>query len=410
MAAQHGALHLMETLNWDDTAAVESLCPSYWGALKDRAIRARRSLYQGCCSSKPPFSTCTLLPKYNRGGVNLVRLVEFDDGERWVARIKLHGGTDQSNHNQQLVNEVDTLMYIRENTTIPVPQIFAFDPKASIGFPFVFMEFILGNTAMDAFGGFDVHGGEIPEGYKPGFMRQVATVQTEIASVRLPKIGRLVRQDDGSYDVGPFPDLGGPFSTAAEYFKARAEHAKFPRSEMELRSILPRDIAEEITTSIRNFPSRLAAIANHTSLIGSPFPLYHTDFHSSNIVVDPECNVLSVIDWENASTVPWEVVQFPLFLSTVPPPMDAPQNYDDKGQPKDSYTVQLWDDRNEYVRLVREAEVQKGPDRRLSTTLANRTIQNLAGAVKLFLDPGKIGFYNRVLDQLSAGDEGSIAK
>jgi hypothetical protein len=230
-----------------------------------------------------------------------------------------------------------------------------------------------------------------------------------MASVRFSKIGRVIRRDDGSYDVGPFPDLGGPFSTAAEYFRAWAHRARFPTPEEQVRRCLPRGLDEEIGSSIRDFPSRLAAIAGRISLGSGPFPLYHTDFRHSNIIIDADYNILGVIDWEDASTVPWEAVEFPLFLSMTPPPMDAPSNYDDEGLPIDSCTRLRWHEREEYVRFVREAEAEKGLDRRLSTTLANHTVQNLAGALKLFLDPGKIGFYGKVLDQLSANAEAALA-
>lgn len=227
-----------------------------------------------------------------------------------------------------------------------------------------------------------------------------------MASTRFPKIGRVIRGSDGSYTVGPFPDLGGPFSTAAEYFTAWAQHAKFPMSESQQHR-LPKSLGDEIRSSIRDFPSRLAAMAGRVSLAGGPFPLYHTDFRHSNLIIDPDYNILSVIDWEDASTVPWEAVEFPLFLSTTPPPMDAPWNYDDEGLPTDPSVRQVWHERDEYVRFVREAEVERGLDQCLSATLANRPVQNLAGALKLFLDPGKIGFYCKVLEQFSADAESS---
>ncbi len=173
MAAKNGA---MPVLNWKETDFTDTIRLRVdWDALQDYAIRLRRSLCE--TASAPPFSTCVLLPQYTLGGLHLVRLVEFDDGERWVARIRLHGGTDQSS--QQLVHEVHTLSYLREQTRIPVPRIFAFESSTSnqIGVPFFLMEFVPGNTAMDAFGGYDVHGGEIPPQYKPVFMQQVAKIQ-----------------------------------------------------------------------------------------------------------------------------------------------------------------------------------------------------------------------------------------
>ncbi len=67
---------------------------------------------------------------------------------------------------------------------------------------------------------------------------------------------------------------------------------------------------------------------------------------------------------------------------------------------------QLWREKEDYVSYAREAEVEMGLDHRLSMTLGDRTVQNLAGALKLFLDPGKIGFYDRVLHELSASTKG----
>jgi hypothetical protein len=37
-------------------------------------------------------------------------------------------------------------------------------------------------------------------------------------------------------------------------------------------------------------------------------------------------------------------------------------------------------------------------DNKLSTTLNNHDVQNLAYAVRVYLDPGKLGFYDRVLE------------
>lgn len=62
-----------------------------------------------------------------------------------------------------------------------------------------------------------------------------------------------------------------------------------------------------------------------------PLPLVHVDFGHNNIVVDPEYNILGVIDWEHAMVSPLEAVGFPLIVRVVPKPMDAPWNYDADG-------------------------------------------------------------------------------
>lgn len=46
-----------------------------------------------------------------------------------------------------------------------------------IGRAFMLMEFIAGSTAMDAFGGWEVHRGEIPAEFKTSFAQRIARIQ-----------------------------------------------------------------------------------------------------------------------------------------------------------------------------------------------------------------------------------------
>lgn len=116
-----------------------------------------------------------------------------------------------------------------------------------------------------------------------------------MSSVRWPKIGRIVRCSDGSYDVGPLPDIGGPFDTATTFFEVWATKAEFPFSEDSLWEMSTKfqDQENPLITSIHNFPNQLKALASYiSSWDGGPFPLYHTDFLHSNIVIDDQYGVL----------------------------------------------------------------------------------------------------------------------
>lgn len=221
-----------------------------------------------------------------------------------------------------------------------------------------------------------------------------------MVSIRFPKIGMITKREDGSYDIDAIPGLGGPFETAAEYLHAWANSVKFPMMEANMRAYLPPHLADEVIASIQRFPDRIKEqLCNIAVRNEGPFPLYHPDFLHSNVIVDENYNILSIIDWEGAGTVPWEVVEFPLFLYTLPPPMDLPSNYDSDGNPVDDGTRQQWEERNEYVQSAKEAKREKPYYNNLSTMLASRTSQNLATALKLYVDPGKLGFYCKVLDQ-----------
>lgn len=128
--------------------------------------------------------------------------------------------------------------------------------------------------------------------------------QVEIASVRFPRIGSVIRLSDGTYSVGPIPGIGGPFDSAADFFKAWAKGAKFPYNENTIRERTPSEHVAEILKSIKDFPLKLLNFAQHYYFQEGPFPIIHTDLYKSNILIDSEYRIQSVIDWENAIITP----------------------------------------------------------------------------------------------------------
>jgi hypothetical protein len=86
------------------------------------------------------------------------------------------------------------------------------------------------------------------------------------------------------------------------------------------------------------------------------------------------------------------------FLETVPFPMDASWNCDDAGEPLDECTKRKWRERKEYAERVARFEVSEQMDDKLSTTLDNCDFRNLAYAMRVYLDPGKLGLYHKVLE------------
>lgn len=173
---------------------------------------------------------------------------------------------------------------------------------------------------------------------------------------------------------------------------------EFPLTEDEIKHQMRSGPVEEVLSSIRTFRSLLSEIAGNISANDTgPFPVYHPDFYHSNIIVDPSWEILGVIDWEGTCTVPWEMVEFPLFLGLVAPAMDDPKNYDEEGRPKDSDTKRLVEERAQYANYVQQWEQKLKKDDKLSETLLNPDIQGLARAMKVYIDPGKFGFYDRIL-------------
>ena len=109
---------------------------------------------------------------------------------------------------------------------------------------------------------------------------------------------------------------------------------------------------EEMEASIAKFPPRIKALAAKIPLRDSgPFPLVHDDSGHHNIVVDDDYNILGVIDWENASSMPWEIVYFLLTLSVLPRPIMPEWMYED-GVTKNEKTRVMINERKGYVNAV----------------------------------------------------------
>lgn len=223
--------------------------------------------------------------------------------------------------------------------------------------------------------------------------------QVQVSSARLSQIGTILRNADGKFTAGPIPGIGGPFDTAAAFVEAWAASIRFPYEEKRIREWVPPNVAEEILQGIQTLPSRLAKLAVRGKLfnIGGPFPIRHADFWHSNIVVTEGFNVLGVIDWEGAFTVPWELIDAPCFLNTVPRMLNPAEQYNEVGEPIDQDEVKRWEEKANYVSIVHEAECEAGIDHKLSKMLADKDAQDLAAIFHLFRE-GKMGFYSQALD------------
>ena len=160
------------------------------------------------------------------------------------------------------------------------------------------------------------------------------------------------------------------------------------------------DFGDEIARSTGEFLGKLNKLADKicSSRNTGPFPLVHVDYGHNNIIVTPEYDILGVIDWEHAFVAPWQAVEYPLTVSTVPRPMDAPWNYDPNGTPVDEYTRTRHQERLEYLACVKAAEEALEVPATLSSVLADEKGQDVATAMRLFAVDGKMGKYSGVLD------------
>lgn len=167
--------NLLSTLIWTipDNPFVQAKVDSClkrinWNDICDRASRANNGLH------------CEALEKYTVGGTSLARLLKFEDGTYWVARIQLSQSTPESS--RKLLSEIDTMILLR-NHHVPVPQIFAYNlpytetstSVTSTSTAFVLLEFLPGNTAFHEARKYPrVDWGLIPCQYRQTFYRSMA--------------------------------------------------------------------------------------------------------------------------------------------------------------------------------------------------------------------------------------------
>lgn len=110
---------------------------------------------------------CSISPQYTTGGRNIVRILDFEDGTRWIARLRLNYGTEEDN---LLLREVACLKLIRERTDVDVPVTYAYGTSEEFGAPYMLMDCLSGNAAIDL-------SQSIPQNYKQQFIRQAARDQ-----------------------------------------------------------------------------------------------------------------------------------------------------------------------------------------------------------------------------------------
>lgn len=116
---------------------------------------------------------CAMDPQWTIGGRHMVRIVKFQDGSRWIARLRMTTGMSEDGQSELVQREVDCLQLVKERSTVPVPTVFGYmaSVRNEIGAPFMLMECLPGNTGADLNG--DINHG-IPSQHKSSFYAAMA--------------------------------------------------------------------------------------------------------------------------------------------------------------------------------------------------------------------------------------------
>ena len=255
---------------------------------------------------------------YQLGWFNLVLELVFQDDVCWIVRLRLPVSGEMWTKETEMAerpvlkSECDTMQFVREHTTIPVPEIFeckltSDKTENPVGYPYILMEAIPGRIFRGKFRTC------IPEEHQEKVLSTIANYWIQLSTLRFPMIGRLEARMDGvdggkgkEYQLLPilhpagcqWPNNSGPFSTSIDYFYTtrRLDYESFLKQ-------LPHDSEEGFMAWLR---LQTAVAIVQLEFNNGPFPLYHPDLRLSNILFDEDFNVTGIIDWSFAMTAPIE--------------------------------------------------------------------------------------------------------
>lgn len=274
------------------------------GRVDTAALAARATqLRGGVPCSVPPFRYDRATRSSVMGGMNYHIIVTFEDGIRWIARIRRFNSTSPPPVLRDYIirSEVATLQFL-ERTSVPAPKVldYAFEDDGSpVGVGYILMEMLPGKS---------LRWPPLCQSAQKKIMDQLADIFIELAKYTFQHLGSLDRP--GDLHVGPFARESltdfdgstmhaiGPLSSVEEYYIAS------------LRLILDLILREEMYSQrpvdaylIHRFlldlvPSVLPASAYEEKA----FYLKHADDKGDHILVDDDFNITGIIDWEWAHT------------------------------------------------------------------------------------------------------------
>ena len=250
--------------------AVDSIDEAFRERITSTAVHLRATI-DHC---EIPMS-CSMSSSSMGGTFNMVFVLTFDDKTKWIVRVPRFVAegdwTDaKALHMRQVV---DMVRWIKNNTTVPVPIVHAFDSSFDnpVGRPILMEDFIEGSRVDDAWQDLTANEDELRR-RKAQNIHDVAKTMVDLGRLRFSAIGYPEINDGklteemlpafqiGSHLEGPFPDVGS-----------------YLRAPMERQPWYPDDFH---TIALRIM---LDWVASTTT--DDEFALFHPDLHEGNIII-----------------------------------------------------------------------------------------------------------------------------
>lgn len=294
-----------------------------------------------------------------KGAYNISFQMKYKNANTAIIRFAQPGATMFPE--EKVRNEVATMRYICDQTSIPVPFVYHWGTKKESPLeisPFIIMDYIEHDTNLydvlktpgcpkEDRGTLDP---DISEAKLEALYREVASILLQLSRPSLPRIGSLDQVDDFTWRVthrplsmpmntliqlGSLPQSKLPtttFDTTSSYFETLAElhiaHLMNQRNDAI-------DSAEDCRRKLvaRYLFRKLAREHRLTKQLASfdkgPFKLWCDDFRPANILMNKELKIVGVVDWEFTYAAPVEFSFAPPWWLLIEKPEYWPRGLDD---------------------------------------------------------------------------------
>ncbi|KAK5125749.1 hypothetical protein LTR85_012024 [Meristemomyces frigidus] len=237
---------------------------------------------------------CTEIETLERGSYHEIRILWFEDDWSCVGRFTWRKEENLS----VLESEIANTTYVREHTTIPVPQTYYvnLDPTHPVGAPFVLMEHMEGHHLYKMWKALKTE-------YRISVLSQIAEVLAQLARLN----GSLQNLTIPEHEPGR-----GPYDSLQDYARS------FLREDTgrcdEVMALYPK--VEEHPISFLNQQTG-------NSTLEAPYRLLHGDFDAQNMLFtwdspDQTPKLSGIIDWDNSYTGPlYWLCEYPVFIRDI---------------------------------------------------------------------------------------------
>ncbi|KAI0992956.1 hypothetical protein K3495_g15228 [Podosphaera aphanis] len=137
------------------------------------------------------------------GGFHALFPIRFADGVKWLLKIPLIGVETQFDESASaaLTSEALTMRFLRANTSIPIPNVYAFDASldSELGCPFILLEFISGIPLQECW--FDESRSisqDVMQARRSRILKDIASAMAQLDRFAFDSGGALIFDDDGS--------------------------------------------------------------------------------------------------------------------------------------------------------------------------------------------------------------------